>query len=342
MASATSNAKHTPSGHDVTPTRRAAIVTLVAKSTSNARQGLSADGTNGWLRGAHTLGCSLHPVATMLFDLVALCYSVNRREEAWLQTAGWRCHHEPVVYNPYSKTGAPLETFWAWDYAAKIIPFGLVAYERVVLIDSDAFAVEPQWLHSLYSWPLPDGSDYILATRDCVASLQHQPDATNEIQGGLIVLRPNASMKQRLLDARASTPSRDKSGQGFLSSFFRGRVALLPARFDYIVHRDCIRRYDVQTGLYRLDDAVVGHQQVQDGASKVDSAESLARAHIQAGSVAIVHFHHRPKPWVCNQSLSLARGCGWGNGGGAPTHVQHLHGLWRDADSKCKLSTGSS
>ena len=70
--------------------------------------------------------------------------------------------------------------------------------------------------------------------------------------------------------------------------------------------------------------------------------EMLARAHVQAGSVAIVHFHHRPKPWVCNQSLSLARGCGWGNGGGAPTHVQHLHGLWRDADSKCKLSTGSS
>ena len=56
------------------------------------------------------------------------------------------------------------------------------------------------------------------------------------MQGGLIVLRPNASMKQRLLDARTSTPSSDRGGQGFLSAYFRDRVSFLPSRFNYIVH----------------------------------------------------------------------------------------------------------
>ena len=51
---------------------------------------------------------------------------------------------------------------------------------RVVLIDSDSFAVELHWLLALHAWPLPD-AEHILASRDCVASLQHQPGAAHEV-----------------------------------------------------------------------------------------------------------------------------------------------------------------
>ena len=212
--------------------QRVAVVTLIATSSSASRQGAAADGTNGWLRGARTLGCTLKPIAHLV-DLIALCFSLTRGEQQLAKRAGWRCEAAPRVWNPYSTPRQFLSSYWAWDYTLKIVPFGLVRYDRVIIIDSDAFAVEPQVVRELATWPLED-SNHLLATRDCVASLQRAPDAADEIQGGLIVLRPNASICQRLLNATSMVESRDHGGQGFLSAYFRGWYAGLAHKLPYV------------------------------------------------------------------------------------------------------------
>jgi hypothetical protein len=335
--------------------RNAAVVTLVATSSSAARQGSAADGGNGWLRGARTLGCTLQPI-THLVDLVALCFSLSRDELALLHKAGWRCAPSPRVWNPDSKPGLFLSSYWAWDYTLKIVPFGLVSYERVVVVDSDTFAVDPRQLAELLSWPLPADSQHILATRDCVASLHF--NSSYEIQGGLIVLRPNASLMMRLVQARNSTASRDRGGQGFISTYFRGRVTWLANRFNYIADRECIARYDARTGSYRLPNDGepgltsepspassaaartarhangMGHDDLRfeqaDAAAQVD-VEALAREHLNSKKLGLVHFHSRPKPWTCNLSAPLSR-CVTTR---ATQTVRLLYAAWRDAANAC-------
>lgn len=316
--------------------KRFAIATLAAVDAgAPGILGLTpSHARTGWLDGALVLGCALQPV-TYLADLVALCYRLGPTEQRAMHKAGWQCRSPPPVASLSPNQKAKGNRYWAWDYTAKIAPFALVPYERVVVIDSDMLVVRPDALAELLRWPWPEGAG-ILATRDCLSRvLGHERRWTDadadELQGGLIVLRPSAEACRDLVLARNTTPSRDGGGQGFMSSYFRGRVGWLPSRFNYVSHGACASLYDATTGWYR--------RTPPKAAASAPADEGLVARHlaITAGpaAVAMVHFQGSPKPWNC-----LA-----GNGTGAhacgslshivPTRVHVLHAAWWAVAAGC-------
>jgi hypothetical protein len=332
------------------PRRDFAVVTMVA-SGSHFKLGRVRDTQqNGWLEGAVKLGCSLQPVRHVA-DFVAFCFGIEGHDFHQLQKSGWRCEggapeakkaEGSRFFDRNPAERLPKHAMWHWDYTAKFAPF-VLPHKRVVLIDSDMLVIRPSIVLELLFWPMRDG--HILATRDCLSSLQREKGASNEVQGGLLVFRPSVEVQMRMRVAMNRTFSRDRGGQGFVSSYFNGNITWLPNRFNYVAHKGCAALYNPQSGMYELDDASVG-QKVASVRKWADDGEDLVRSHLKSGAVGMIHFAFRPKPWNCNASLT---NCGEQfnrYGGGAQYwdketrdfSVHILHQTWHAARNECAPS----
>lgn len=290
---------------------RFAFVTLIANE--------------GWVPGVLTLGCSLYDFAMKNnVDMLAMCYNFDEEQSPEIARVGWKCQTPELIKNPF-------DDHWKYDYMMKIHPFSMTQYERVVILDADTVVVNPSGLMDLFQLPLPEHN--IMATPDCavhyfppnVANTLH-PEAT--IQGGLIVLRPNAEKYHELIEFVPKVHSPEGGGQGFMGVVFEGNVTWLPAKFNYLRAAYCINAIDRQTGYYNFDAASVTASQ---GVSAQET-QTRARADVGAGNVVITHYFFTPKPWLCD--FRNIRGCGepWVFGF---TNVDVLYEAWLTVADAC-------
>jgi hypothetical protein len=222
------------------------------------------------------------------------------------------------------------------DYTAKVVPFSLVQYERVVLLDSDVVVVRPDAITELLAQPIPDG--HVLASRDCAATRLRFKDAEHELQGGVLVLQPNLDVYAQLLGAVNTTYSRDSGGQGFFSSFFRGKVSWIANHYNYVSNDDCVHAYNPSTGRYRFDDSLRESRSASANGKTTnalrwsqDDTEHLVRSHLASGAVGLIHFHGFPKAWHCSpENVAECRGCA--DRGCRP--IAALHQAWMDAERR--------
>ena len=84
-----------------------------------------------WVRGALVLGCSLPPASERSYDLVAICMEMGEEDRRAMADAGWTCVSPPLIQNPWRTSP------WKWDYMAKIQPYSMVQYRRILQLDSD-------------------------------------------------------------------------------------------------------------------------------------------------------------------------------------------------------------
>lgn len=313
---------------------RFAIVTLLAHGGNLAP---SADGSrNGWEQGAMALGCSLQSVLRLVHaDLLAMCFGVSPEARTRVESMGWQCITPKHIPNPFSGS------YWRWGYTQVLAPFSLIDYAKVLLLDDDIVVVEPELVAGLLlESQVP--KDHILASRDCLAAFARcapdsrrdhgcwtEADAANEINSGVVVLRPNITQYHEMVEARHTTRSVARDGQGFLSTYFTGRVRWLPARYNYICNSLCIHQFDPKAGNYKPVAPTTSTNQTSRAAQQGVHADQSARNHLARGAIGLLHFQYKPKPWLCKPSqmktcgatLRLAVGVG-------TTRIDSLHEHW--------------
>lgn len=302
--------------------------------------GRSSDGSkNGWAHGALALGCSLQPVLRLVrVDLLAMCLGFSTEVIARIESVGWKCFTPNPIPNP------AVRSYWQWSYTQVITPFSLIQYKRVLSLDEDIVVVQPSLVAGLLMETLPRG--HILATQDCMAALQlceagqtlrhgkvcwNESEASNEVNTGVMLLRPNLTMYEEMVNVRHTTRSLNSDGQGFLSSYFRGRVRRLPDRYNYICNSLCIGAFDSDTGNYRHEKRTPAQPGINQSVAQAEmmQADSVARSHVQRRSIGLLHYQYKPKPWscrlsqleLCGHALKLANLTGY-------TRVDTLHTIW--------------
>ena len=278
----------------------------------------------GWLQGTLSLGCSItaafaKAARALPFDMVTIfLHNETAADVVALKRAGWQCVRASYIRNPTNH--------WKFDYTLKMMPFTLVQYERVVVMDSDMFVVQPNALDEMFALPLPAG--HIAAAHDCVAHYWYRAaTARSMIQGGLFVARPSLRTYRYMESRRLRTGTADGSGQGFMSNIFRGNISWLPAdRYNYECHSFC-------AGLY-ANNAGVDDWQEQSVLSarhtSIKQADALAASHLVEGRIGLIHFILGPKPWQCTNRSK----CGIQSRAGH-TGLLSLRRAWYAIDDAC-------
>ena len=275
-----------------------------------------------WLRGALVLGRSLRPKATSptnttpAFDMIAMCYDMSDDERALVELASWRCISPPVIENPWKASP------WKWDYHLKIQPFNLTEYDRVLVLDSDMIVVDVDGLtRDLFYGTMAFPATVIYAVKDCVSASLERTNPV-ELNGGLLLLTPDRTIFESLIALAPSTPSTDMGGQGFFSLIFKNRILWLPERFNYLRHSLCVLDFD--RTFFPEDASSLVDPAPIDPLDAADPRWShLVHKHL--ASVAVIHFHFKPKPWECPQDK--LGDCGHVLGGGT-SNVIALNELW--------------
>eukprot|EP00746_Dinoflagellata_sp_MGD_P155049 gnl/MRDRNA2_/MRDRNA2_85174_c0_seq1.p1 gnl/MRDRNA2_/MRDRNA2_85174_c0~~gnl/MRDRNA2_/MRDRNA2_85174_c0_seq1.p1 ORF type:complete len:324 (-),score=30.96 gnl/MRDRNA2_/MRDRNA2_85174_c0_seq1:62-1033(-) len=273
----------------------------------------------GYVTGAHALGRSLSTFAKENnVDMLALFIDHASKKKATLtkklQQAGWDVIAKDPISNPNHKVDPRFQS--TYD---KLHVFNLTDYERVIYIDADMIAVNTDPIKNLLTHPIPP--DGLLAVPDCASHFLSEFNLGQEINTGLFVIKPSASLFEDLMDKRATTFSRDKGDQGFLSNYFNGRASYLPAKFNYIRSSYCIGAIDRDTseGTYQLSNEKVRKAKH----TNLKEAEALAAKDINHGRIVFAHFHFQPKPWTCKS----AKKCGarWEAG---ETGIRSIYEKW--------------
>ena len=297
-----------------------AVITLTTGYGADYRVG------QGWLQGTLTLGCSITAAfanagRALPLDMVALfLHNETPADVQALKRAGWQCVRPGYIRNPTNH--------WRFDYTLKMIPFTLVQYERVVVVDSDMIVLQPAALDEMMAWPLPLG--HIAAAHDCVAHYWYKPTtAALMIQGGLFVARPSLAMFAHMESRRLRTGTADGGGQGFISNIFHGNISWLPAdRYNYECHSYCAALYQNASG---VDDWPHSSVLAAKGVG-VGEAEALVERHLAAGRIGLVHYILGPKPWECTNRTR----CGLRSKAGF-TGLLPLRRAWFAADDACPV-----
>ena len=121
----------------------------------------------------------------------------------------------------------------------------------------------------LFSLPLLDG--YIAAARDCPSRfMSGRP--MDEIQAGLVVLRPNRTLHASLLKS-IKMFSVDKSAQGMFTTYFKGRVKFLSNKVNYIPSSKCVALSNFTDGVVRWS-----HKDIEKVASHMNLPQNVATA----------------------------------------------------------------
>ena len=237
--------------------------------------------------GGVALGGSLRMMrrnSGIAFDMLAMCPDFS--SDPVLDAIGWKCVPHVHIQGITKR--------WRWDMTMKTFPFTQTNYSRIVLIDADFIVVDWWLFSSLFYIDIPEGN--IATSRDCpVAYMESRPGKEDEIQAGLIVLRPSTAVYTRLLAAHKNKTivSVDGGGQGFSSVFWKDKITWIPSCFNVAQSSHCI-------GLTEL--GIVPYTRDELEAAAVWDTNSAANDHVnallKAGAIAGIHFHFSPKPWA--------------------------------------------
>ena len=194
-----------------------------------------------WVQGALVLGCSLPREVDRSYDLIAMCHGLNASELDAMRQVGWRCIEPEFISNPNSRSP------WKWEYQAKIQPFNMTEFRRVLYLDSDIVVSNPQGIDDLFM--LPDfPSNFMYAVRDCVAPLLRPSGlADGEMNGGVFVATPDRDMFESMVDAAPRVFTIDGGGQGFMTTFFRQHIMWLDEKYNYLRHTACVLGYELRS-----------------------------------------------------------------------------------------------
>ena len=236
--------------------------------------------------GGVALGGSLRTMrrnSGIVFDMLAMCPDFS--SDPVLDALGWKCVPHMHIQGITKR--------WRWDMTMKIVPFSQTNYSRIVLIDADLIVVDWWLFSSLFYIDIPEGN--IASTRDCsVAYMQGRPGKEDEIQAGLIVLRPSTAAYTRLLAAHKNKTivSADGGGQGFSSVFWKDKITWIPSCFNVVQSSHCMGL--TERGIVPYTREELKAASVRDTHSANDHANAL----LKAGALAAIHFHFSPKPWA--------------------------------------------
>lgn len=294
----------------------------LSSTTNNKYAFVSLTAGAAFVDAVRTLGCSLRAAAQGHgVDMLSLCYKMTRAQIGRVEASGWTCISPPQVQTP---TGQ-----WGWDFTMKVVPFTFTQYEKIILLDSDMVAVNAAGLAPLLRMTVEQG--YIMAVPDTASHFlwPTDPEVQDQIQGGFIVLEPSMEVFRDLLKHLPFVRSIDGGGQGFMSAYFKGRIAWLPAKYNYVRSSFPIGLINRTSGYYRLDvGSILASQDLARGA-----ADQLVRRDLAAGDVVLAHFHSRPKPWECDPRRKGSCGRRWLGG---DTRITALYEAWLDARQECK------
>jgi hypothetical protein len=131
---------------------------------------------------------------------------------------------------------------------------------------------------------------------------EEKRDARDQLQGGLVVSRPDKHVYRDLLAKKDSTYSTDTGGQGFLTTYWRGRIFWLPLHYNFVASSLCTVLSSVTDGLQEFSDAELNLARVGDSAAGMIASGMLADE-----KIAYIHYHSRPKPWDCANASACPR-----------------------------------
>ena len=155
----------------------------------------------------------------------------------------------------------------------KLNIFGLAEFDKIVYLDADMLVVDN--IDELFEKP------HMSAV--VAGGLLPENSTWNELNAGLMVVCPDSRLFQLMSEAIHTTPSKDKSDQGFLHSFFHSWSLQTELRLDHKFNTPAVYL-----------DKYTSHFDVE---FTCDATAFKTR------NLAVIHYWGPLKPWNLNPTL---------------------------------------